>query len=96
LASPKSAAPEPEAAIPARKTISPPGKTRPINNPVSIKIMPRTPINPRVDRTALASSRFVMFDRFIRKVRVSARWGEIERDLSTGYLFICKKATGYA
>jgi hypothetical protein len=93
LASPRSAAPEPEAAIPARKTISPPGKTRPINNPVSIKIMPSTPINPRVDRTALASSRFVMF---IRKVRVSARQGEIERDLSTGYLFICKKATRYA
>jgi hypothetical protein len=93
LASPRSAAPEPEAAIPARKTISPPGKTRPISNPVSIKIMPRTPINPRVDRTALASRRSIGF---ITKVRVSARQGEIERDLSTGYLFICKKATGYA
>jgi hypothetical protein len=55
--------------------------------------MPRTPINPRVDRTALASRRSIGF---ITKVRVSARQGEIERDLSTGYLFICKKATGYA
>jgi hypothetical protein len=69
FASPRIAAPEPEAAIPARKTTSPPGKIRPINKPVSIKIMPRTPIKPRVETTELASSRFM------RKVRVSAPAG---------------------
>jgi hypothetical protein len=49
----------PEAAIPARKTTSPPGKTKPINNPVSKKIIPSTPINPRVETTEWASNRFI-------------------------------------
>jgi hypothetical protein len=52
-------APAPEAAIPARKTTSPPGKTRPMRSPVSIKMIPRTPINPRVATTELASKRLV-------------------------------------
>jgi hypothetical protein len=49
----------PEAAMPAKKTTSPPGKIKPINNPVSIKITPRTPINPRVDTTDWASNKFI-------------------------------------
>jgi len=57
FASPKSAAPDPEAAIPARKTTSPPGKTKPINNPVSINMTPKTPINPRVETIESASSK---------------------------------------
>ena len=56
----KLSAPADEAAIPAKKTTSPPGKTRPIKRPVSIKMMPRTPINPRVDTTASASKRVDM------------------------------------
>jgi hypothetical protein len=80
----------PEAAIPARKTTSPPGKTKPINNPVSIKIIPSTPINPRVETTEWASNKFIL------GVRVSALDRENERDLSTAYLFICKKGAGYA
>jgi len=59
FASPKSVAPDPEAAIPARKTTSPPGKTKPINNPVSIKMTHNTPINPRVETIELASSKFI-------------------------------------
>jgi hypothetical protein len=61
LASPKRAAPVPEAAIPARNTTSPPGKISPINNPVSIKMMPSTPIKPRFDTTEWASRRVVRF-----------------------------------
>ncbi len=57
FAFPKSASPDPDAAIPARKTTSPPGKTKPINSPVSIKMTPKTPINPRVDTIELASSK---------------------------------------
>jgi hypothetical protein len=59
FASPKRTSPDPEAAIPARNTISPPGKTKPINNPVSIKITPKTPINPRVEMIELASKRLI-------------------------------------
>jgi hypothetical protein len=59
FASPKRTSPDPEAAIPARNTISPPGKTKPISNPVSIKITPRTPINPRVEMIELASKKLI-------------------------------------
>jgi hypothetical protein len=59
FASPSAAAPDPEAAIPAKKTTSPPGKTKPISRPVSIKMIPRTPIKPNVETTELASSRFM-------------------------------------
>jgi hypothetical protein len=68
FASPKRAEPEPEAAIPARKTTSPPGKTKPINRPVSIKMMPRTPTSPSVEMTELASRRFI-------RGRLSHAWG---------------------
>jgi hypothetical protein len=47
--------------MPARKTTSPPGKTSPIKRPVSIKMMPRTPINPNVEITEFASKRVPMF-----------------------------------
>jgi hypothetical protein len=58
FASPNAAAPDPDAAIPAKKTTSPPGKTKPISRPVSIKMIPRTPIKPSVETTELASKRF--------------------------------------
>ena len=60
LASHNTAEPAPDAAIPARKTTSPPGNTKPINKPVSMKMIAKTPIRPRVETTAEASNRLVM------------------------------------
>ena len=60
FASPKILAPASDAAIPAKKTTSPPGKTRPINSPVSIKIMARTPIKPSVEMIEFASKKFTV------------------------------------
>lgn len=54
---PKRFSPDPEAATPARKTTSPPGKTKPINSPVSINITLKTPINPSVETIEFASSK---------------------------------------
>ena len=51
---------EPEAATPAKNTTSPPGKTKPIKSPVSIKIMPRTPIKPSVEMIEFASKKFTV------------------------------------
>jgi hypothetical protein len=44
---------------PPRKQLLRQGKTRPINSPVSIKMIPRTPINPKVETTELASKKFI-------------------------------------
>jgi hypothetical protein len=45
----KTFAAAPEAPTPARNKSESPGKNKPINKPVSIKIMARMPISPRVE-----------------------------------------------
>ena len=51
---------EPEAANPAINRSESPGKKRPINKPVSAKMIANTPINPRVVTIECASKRFAM------------------------------------
>ena len=46
-APPKMAAPEPEAATPAIKRSESPGKAKPINKPVSAKMIAKMPIRPK-------------------------------------------------
>jgi hypothetical protein len=52
------AAPDPDAATPAIKRSESPGNASPTSNPVSAKIMARTPISPRSPTMECASKRF--------------------------------------
>ena len=58
-ASPKIAAPDPDAATPARKSSESPGKAQPTSRPVSAKIIAKTPMRPRSETMEWASKRFM-------------------------------------
>jgi len=53
------AAPEPEAATPARNNSESPGKAKPTSNPVSAKMIAKTPMSPRSETIECASKRFI-------------------------------------
>jgi hypothetical protein len=60
------AAPDPDAATPATKRRESPGKAKPINKPVSAKMIARTPIRPRSPTTECASKRFAAISIAVR------------------------------